>query len=39
VLATLIAAMAGGKTGERFHHKVDRFGLAASTRRGRVRAD
>jgi hypothetical protein len=39
VLATLIAAMAGGKTGERFHHKVDRFGLAASTRPGRVRAD
>jgi hypothetical protein len=26
VLATLFAAMAGGKTGERFHHKVDRFG-------------
>jgi hypothetical protein len=28
VLATLIAAMAGGKAGERFHHRVDRVGYS-----------
>jgi hypothetical protein len=28
VLVTLGAAFAGGKAGERFHHKVDRVGLA-----------
>jgi MFS family permease len=39
LIATLVAAMGGGKAGERYHHKVDRFGLAASTRPGRVRAD
>ena len=29
VLVTLLAAMGGGKAGERFHHKVDRAGLGA----------
>jgi hypothetical protein len=29
VLATLIAAMVGGKTGERFHKKVDKLGYEA----------
>ena len=29
VLVTLFAAIAGGKVGERFHRKVDRFGRAA----------
>jgi hypothetical protein len=28
VLVTLIAAMGGGKTGERFHHRVDRVGYS-----------
>jgi hypothetical protein len=28
VLATLIAAMGGGKAGERFHHRVDRAGYS-----------
>jgi hypothetical protein len=27
VLATLVAAMGGGKAGERFHRKVDRVGF------------
>lgn len=27
LLATALAAMAGGKVGERYHHKVDRVGL------------
>ena len=29
VVATLVAATGGGKTGERFHHKVDRAGYRA----------
>ena len=28
VLVSLLAAMGGGKTGERFHHKVDRVGYS-----------
>ena len=28
VVVTLGAAMGGGKTGERFHHKVDRVGYS-----------
>jgi hypothetical protein len=33
VLGTLIAAIAGGKVGERFHHKVDRIAFEQTTSR------
>ncbi|MGH2761172.1 MAG: hypothetical protein ACRDLD_01035 [Thermoleophilaceae bacterium] len=41
LIGSLVAASIGGKAGERYHRKVDRFGVApaASTRLGRVRAD
>jgi hypothetical protein len=39
VAVTLLAATGGGKAGERYHRKVDRFGLDARTRPSRVRAD
>jgi hypothetical protein len=35
VVATLLAAMAGGKAGERYHRRVDEAGYVDETRRGR----
>jgi len=36
-LGTLLAAVAGGKAGERYHRRVDRTGYAAERERGRGR--